>query len=383
MEAKQDIKLKDKILDFLKRHKVIFVLAVFSSISIIFIIVSAGETQKSPTESEVSPSPSTERQREINSPEYKRVDSNNVYLINRFDTISEIIEPAWYDNKIVYATKFGIYNLWENKQITTTQMAEADFSENASVVYVQNNKLFHANFLTNTNELIDTSSSKAKINNSGSFYNKNGSLVVANLENKETKDSTINVSQNKDFDWITNSQLLYVYNKGIPSVDVYDTNFLKISEYQIGKEELFYGLSPELKYLATTSGDTLYLKNVSSSNFTEYKFTESSKISVNWISSNQVFVTEKVRRGIYDLYDQYFWIIDADSKSKIYLTNSMVIPNKINENITPKMNKEKTAIILTENNGKIWIISLIPSYLSVYKEEGLSFYKIETNTQEY
>lgn len=385
METKQEVKLKDKILDFVKRHKLISLLAVISILSIIFIIVSAGGTQKPPTESGVSPSPDTETPGRINSPEYKREDPDNVYLINRFDTVSEIIEPAWYENKIVYATKLGIYSLWENKQIMRTQINEADFSENGNVVYVQSGNLFQANFLTSTNESVDTSSSKAKINNSGGFaiYDKNGSLMMFNLENKEIKDSNMNVSKSKDFDWVPNSQYFYVYNKDVPSINVYDTNFQKISEYQIGREEFFYGLSPDLKYLATASGDTLYLKNVSSNSTIEYKFTESSEISANWISGNQVFVTEKVTRGFYDLYDQYFWIINADSKSRIYLTNSMVITNKINENIIPKMNKDKTAIMLTENNGKIWIISLVPSYLGIYKEEGLSFYKIETNTQEY
>ncbi|EKE12636.1 MAG: hypothetical protein ACD_13C00148G0001, partial [uncultured bacterium] len=69
METKQEVKLKDKILDFVKRHKLISLLAVISILSIIFIIVSAEGTQKPPTESGVSPSPDTETPGRINSPE--------------------------------------------------------------------------------------------------------------------------------------------------------------------------------------------------------------------------------------------------------------------------------------------------------------------------
>lgn len=380
MENKNN--LKDKVLDFIKKHKFISTLVLISVISIIYIIASAGDNQKESITKRPSPSPSTKPLSLGNSREYKREDPGRVYLINRFDTVPGIIKTAWYENKVMYATQRGVFSLWQNQQILKTQIDDADFSGNGRVVYIQENNLFVANTYLGTIEPLDTSSSKAKVNDSGEYaaYYKNGLLTIVNLVTKETKSSNI---KNNNFDWIPKSQYLYVYDDKVSSVDVFDINFQKISGRKIESSELFWGINSNQQYIATTFGETLRITDVSSNKTFDYNFTESSEIVASWISDKQVFVTEKIKRGIYDLYDQFFWYIDVDNNSKTYLTNSMVVPNKINTNIEPKINNDKTAILLTDNDGKIWIISLVPSYISVYKEAGLSFYKVEVNTQEY
>lgn len=376
---------KAKLVEFIKSRKFIFILVFFSLLSIIFIIIETSQNKKTNIPTSPSTPSSTNGAVNINSREYKRPDPKQVYLLNRFNSLEGVIGYTWLDNRIVYATKDGVFDLWQNKQLIKSQISSISFSDNGFAIYLNQNNLYLVNLSDGSVRLLDTGSSNPKIDYDGThvLYYKNSSILIYNISDNSSKVFEAKESEGAKSNWINNSRYFYLIDKNAKNVIIYDINFQKISEYKIDPNEDFLDISPDLKYLTTKLGGLLYIKDTSSDSKAVYQFTPSSEISAYWISGNQLLVSEKIMREIYDLYDQYLWIINSKDHSNTFVISSVAIPNKIDSDIEPTINNDKSAILIAENNGRLWIISLVTSKLPVYTESGVSFSKIDDSTREY
>lgn len=380
MENKnQKVSLIDRFKNMSRNKKIVSALAVLSFISIVFIVV---VSSKKNTTTSVSPTNITTNVTETQLGP-KIINGNDVYLLNRFDSLDEVIGYSWLENIIIYATKDGIYSLWQNKQIIRGPISQIQFSKNGNAVYSNSSGVYFADSALQYSKILDITDTKARISDTGNYilYTEGGNLIARKIEDDSNKSIAITQDRNTTTGWISDSDYIYFYNKGSSTVDVYNTDFQKIQSFKINKDQEFIGINSTLSLVATKSKENLYIKETKTDETTVYTFTSGSELTVNWIAQDKVFVTERVLRGIYDLYDQNFWIITASTKYKKFIADSTSMKNKANTSIEPLINKDSTVMLITENNGKIWTISLIPTRMVTYTEKGVTLFNLPNVTK--
>ena len=110
-------------------------------------------------------------------------------------------------------------------------------------------------------------------------------------------------------------------------------------------------------------------------------FDNNSTITAAWTDIDKYLVVETKKRGNLELFDNYIWMINTKNE-KTYLTNSFPVRNNFNTKIKPKINKNKDAILLSENGNNLWVISLLSSKIPVYEESGINFFNIDTKYED-
>jgi len=359
------------------KYKILIAIGLLTVISLLYIKSNMNDKKVSDFSGNPQVSPTINKEITINSTEYKRPNTNQAFLINRFNSLPNMIGYLWIGNKIIYATPNGIFDLWKNKQIVSDQIVNL-LGTNPNIVYQKtNNTLMLKEVNTVQPVKIGSLIVNPKIDYIGQYilYSKNDFLWIKNLTSNLSSGAQIKISPNIKFDWIPSSQYLYTVDGD--KLSVYDTNLKSIKEYKVTNNEDFVGLTSDLNHIITQNNEKINIKNIQNGETQTYNFTPNSTINSFILDESNILVIEKIKRDIYDLYDQYIWIINITNNSNKFLTNSLVIPNKINELIAPKINSDKTAILLSENNGKIWVISLLQSKLPIYNENGISFFTVD------
>jgi hypothetical protein len=373
--------LKDKIAYFYSKHKIlVFILSAIILLILVLIIGNVFSRKKveQPSTKKASPTPEvvTNIDSNGNPDSFNRSDVNSVYLINRFDSLVGIIGYAWVSNKIVYATQNGIYELWQNKQLLADKIASISFDKSGNCVYSNGTDTYYFNIEQLEKVKLDIGGKNPKISSSGNYLLSTNSenIYLFNIATKNSVLLPVSTTTNKDIGWVSDTDNFLVYNKNSRLLQIYNKDSQLLREFQINETESFVNINSDLGVLLTSSSSGIVAKNTKTSESIVYKFTDSIDLKTHWIDSDKFYVNQKVNRGLYDLYDQYFWLVDTSIQNKKLLTNSMVVTNKINADIDISINQGKTALLFSENNGKIWVISLITNKIATYLENGVSFY---------
>lgn len=315
--------------------------------------------------------------------EPKRPDQSIVYLLNRFDSLSNIIGYTWNENKIVYATKDGIFKLWKNEPIVTTPISYASFNSTGEGIYANNSDYFLFKSEDETSVKIGSNLNKPQINEGGTYlvYQNINSLDILSL--KDNTISTLNLPSNPNisFGWIDNKDLVYVFNKNTNEINLYDLSAKQIGQTKMNSGTHFIGFSPDGDKIITELSGTLLISNVGDKPLVSVQFDQGSIFHICWINSTEFVLTQTLERGSLGLFDDFMWKVDTNG-NKLFLANSYPITNKFNLNIKTFINQDKNTLIFNENKGKIWTLSLIPGRVSTYSEQGISFYKLPTNRED-
>lgn len=367
----------EKFKNLSRGKKILLALGLVSFISIVFIIVITSGGTKTPETTTPSPTPSTNVSETDTGP--KRTNVTEAYLLNRFNSLDGVLGFSWVGNEIVYATKDGIFELLQNKQIIKDQITEIDFSKNGKAVYLNGTGVYFADAVLVYSKALNISDVKSKISDSGNYilYTEGGNLSIKNAADDSVKSVGVTQNRNTSFGWVGDTDYAYFYDRGGSNVDIYNTDLQKAQSFAINKDQEFIGINSRMDMIASKTKENLYIKNARTEETTVYTFKDKSEINIEWITEDEIFVTEKVLRGVYDLYDQSFWTVNTSNKFKKFLANSVSITNKVDIGIGVSMNKDKTGILMAENKGKVWIISLIPSQMALYAEKGLTFFRVE------
>ncbi len=372
--------LKVKVFDFIKNHKKASFLFLLIIILLIYFLAS---NKKSDDEDIQVP---TVKPVKTDIPNVKlptRTSTQPVYLLNRFNSLNNVIDSAWFGNKIIYATKDGVYELWQNNPIIKSNIKSVNFSSKGNFIYNNNNGYYLFN-------LEDRSSFKLEIEGQNLIMNDNGDLIAYFTENSLTiyeissgskKEIAKGDIPNLKIKWLKNSNLISLHSKREGSVELYDSNLNLINKIDNEPGDITVSMSPDQNKIVYSNNNILTIKDLKSKSQTKIEFKNSVSLNMYWIDSNKFFTIETSERGDLDIFDNYFWIINVNGV-KEFISNSFAIPNKINTETSVAIDSNNKFIILNENKGKIWILSLVPSQTPIYSESGISLYKIPVTDQD-
>lgn len=378
---------KEKSAVFYYKKKAILIGFLITVIFIVFIVILDEWPNKKNQTDTTGPTSSPLVVGNTNEKEFDSLkrSGGEIFLLNRFDSLIGVVGYGWNENKIIYATDDGVYMLWKNQQILKENILDITFDNNGGFTYSNNSNTYYYSPGGELVELNINPKNTMKISDNGDhilFDDQEGVLSILKIDDKSIKKTDSVVDENNTTKWIDYSNYFLIHDRKKSLISVYDTNIQKINQYKIEKGDVFLGISPDLEFLVTKKEDNMFVSNQKTGETVIYKFTNSKELRIKWVDEKKFYVNQEVPRGIYDLYDQFFWFIDISAKNKKLLTNSMPIQKKINSEIDIKLNKDKTAILFSENEGKIWLISLIPNKIGVYRENGIYFYKVDNLSEE-
>jgi len=304
-------------------------------------------------------------------------DSPKGYSFNRFDSLTSIIGLSWNGNKIVYATKDGIFKLWKNEPIVTSGINYIDFNSRGQAVYAANNDYFFFNSSNNSNSKIGSNLNEAQINTNATYvlYRTTGSMNLLSLSNTDIKKLKLEGNSVFSFGWIESKDFFYLYNLKLKEISLYDTDLKLINTIKTEKKGDFLGFNSDGNKYVTYQNDTLTVNDVSTNSSMVVELDKGSSPFVYWTSASDFLLIETLERGNLGLFADYLWSVNINGQTS-FLTNSFPIPNKLNTKIKIFINQDKNTVLFSENNGRMWTLSMKPSYITTYNEQGVSLYKI-------
>ncbi|HTK03779.1 MAG TPA: hypothetical protein VL401_03380 [Alphaproteobacteria bacterium] len=379
MEINMKQFLSKIVLVIKKRKKLFIVIFVILTLYIGLFIF----TKRQPTTNKILPSPTSSPNTNLSNTNYKRVENAPVYILNRFNSLTDILGYTWQDNKIIYATKNGIFTLWQNKQLVNKQIDYINFNPNGKAIFSNQNIYYLFDSFENSTKQIGSDLGSPQLSGSGNYvvYQKENLLNLQSVKNNQTKTLNLTDSQNINFGWARNNDSFYIYKRNLNLIDIYDINLTLINTIKINGNSRLIDISEDSQKLITVNKNSLSLIDSHGNTLNTFEFSQSSTLNSYWIDTNQAFVIETVKRGSLDLFDDYIWVVDTNGNKK-FITNSYPITNKLNLKTKLFTNKNKDFIVLNEKSGKLWILSLVPSKIATYLEEGVSFYPIGSNYKE-
>ncbi len=315
----------------------------------------------------------------------KYSDRTEAYLLNSFETPNIVNEFAWNNNKIVYASTNGIFELERNTKIFDGQIQQSFFDvKGTRSLILQSNKAVLLDLKNNLKQEINIDFTKNSLKTDDNLnyvlYIGSKDDLVHIYDLNINSDKTIIDSNSYEFNWIFKQNKFYLYNTSSGDVNVYDTDLQKVDIFKINNGQLL-SISSDLNRIITTDEKHLFINDTNNNTLFKNEFKNTRDLLLFWIDTNNFIVIEKVNLDYLDLYDQFLWIMDIDGKIK-YLSNSEPITTKLNTKISPKINDEKTAFMVTDNRNQIWVYSLKSGYIPTYTSDGIYLYKVPDVSRE-
>lgn len=320
-----------------------------------------------------------------------RTEENNIkntdqssYPQNRFDSLVPVTGLKFDGNKIIYTTNKGIYNLWGNEQILNVKIDKIQFAKiNNIAIYSSDSEYYLLDILTKNKTSIGKHDQLPIISDTGNSYlvKDQNELGITNTTNLLTKTINNLNMNNLEIGWINLSDRIYLYNTPDNNLEIIDNEGQKILSKKMEENKKFVSISPDLNTIIFFKNNKLLIENSNLNSNISVELFGSNNINTYWIDNEKFIIVEKVDRGFESLYDQFLWIGNINGEIK-YIANSLPVINKLNLDNGLQINKEKTVLIVSENNGKIWAFSLVPEQLPTYTESGVSFYNLPNLNRE-
>lgn len=299
------------------------------------------------------------------------------YLFNKIETKSNITAYGWRGDRLYYSTKEGIYEAGVNKKLVNKNIEDIYFSKKGFAIYKSDNKwqIFDPDTRKTKNTIIAGTS--AKINSSASyvvsFGNKILEVVDINFSSKKTLETK---SEIKSLFIPKNKNIFVIQSQNITAnnILIYNFDFENLFSLEIPENSVLLGISDNAKYVAFSQPGKVLIKSIKSQKEISVDFESNSKISGNWIDNNYFIVIE-TSKDKYKRITDYIFLVKIDG-SKTLLSTSIPIPNKLNTNIATYKNLSNTVLAFSENNGPIWLLSLVSNQIMGYNTSGLQYYNI-------
>jgi len=316
-----------------------------------------------------------------NIPKYNNKDEP--FLMNTFETPERVIGYTWNDNKIIYASKSGIYELLDNKSIYKSNIESVFFSNNSSIAVIKDVSGYFLIDLSNqikTPINIDSKTIMFDNNINNAMYTDKLGLKVQDL----TNNSNILIKPDNDnyrYGWIYNRNKFFIFYPDTKSLEIYDISGQKTASFKIKDNYSFLSISPDINKVIASDENNIYIINLNNGNTLISPFKNTTEIKIDWISEDEFIVTEKEYLLNMQVYDQYLWIVNTAGK-RTFFSNSIPITSKINIDKNILINRERTAVLTIDNTGSLWVYALKPSYIPTYTEDGVYLYKVPDVSRE-
>ncbi len=296
------------------------------------------------------------------------------YFLNQLtNAVPSINGAAWVENKLYYSNNKGVYDAVNNLPLKKDAISYSSWSEKGTVIYFTGNDWRKYNVVSKTEGVLQNDLAYPKISPDGLYLAdcKGSKIFIYELVGigKTDKDLATNIS--KCF-WLESSNLLAVEtvvdNKS--AIQIYNSKLEKQSVFDLEKQVSLVSISPDADFILINQDGVLKLINGVGKEISTIS-SGGSVYTASWIDNKNAFVIETQ----YDKQGQavdYFWKCSVNG-SKEYLTNSLPMAGRININIPVQFNKNKSAVTLVENNGRIWLLSLVAGKIAFYSDQGLSF----------
>lgn len=361
-----------------KRLRMIIVVIIVSIILFIFLYNKITKEESSVFIPNLTPAPSPST--------LSGLKSNNSFYLNRINAIqSEVTGYSWTENTICYSTPDGIYIPNTTTPLLEENIIYNSWSNNGRVVFQTNDGWFWFNCETKEIFPLNSNTSRAWINKNGTniIIQTPTSLNIVDLENNNKAEKT-----NEDEIISLTASLGNNFGVLIKKNDAY---FIKTYNYKL-EEEYFYVLTGEAKLLdISPSGEEILIADSNKSTITIHSLssqkdivflTQENSISIaQWINKDIIFLTETTTDELGRQIDYFSFVNNKGERE--YLTNSMPMINKLNNEIRLVPNKDITAIALPEKNMGMWILSFKPGNIPDYSDEGVYFFSTKAQQKEF
>jgi hypothetical protein len=291
------------------------------------------------------------------------------YLISQVKTNSGVLAHTWNQGKLIYATSKGIYEAGTNKILVNKGISEVNANTQGQLIFKSGSAWSRYDSQGDKTTNLNVSGDLVMINKKGdkiASANKS-ELIITGIDNKSTKEDTkldiTNISWSHDKNWIA------VY--GDNTVKLYDENLKLQNTSSLEENSTFLDISFDASTIAYSHNGSLILKpiDINYSSFL-FEFGGESKLTGNWITPTKFLVVETSKPDNLGRVTNYISRLDLFG-TREFLTNTFAIPEKINISKFITTDPAQNVATLTENNGVIWFLGLVPGQYPFYTDQGV------------
>ena len=356
-----------KSLKFSKNKNIFLLLIIIAGVtSVIYILsLTKKKTQPTITENEKAPYPTINIDNSAT--------SGGAYYLNvvQFSN-TNVSGYSWTsDGNIYYSTSEGIFLLPKNTHALATTIKSISWSQGGYALYTNGLKWYLFQPQNTTPLEINYAFNNPKISPNAKYvidYHDKELILYdldTKIENKYTDNSKIEsafVSQDSNF--------VAIYNTD-KNLTILSTTLKLTNKTSTSDNEEPISLSYDGNLYLTKTPNAFFIKNLDNQPIAQFNTSSNSKILITWLDKDNLILTE----GVTDQFKRitnYFYAINVRG-SKTYLANDQPIIGKINSEISYAVNPDGNVLLMTENRGKLWFLSLAPNYLPTLGENGLVF----------
>lgn len=370
-------KPENKFISFVKRHRW-KILTGFSFVAILSILifyqVNKGAALKpatiaTPTEIPAAPQsqvPTTQNE-------------NEAFFINQVTTnLTPVTGYSWGGDLLLYSTPTGIYKAGTNEVVFEKSIQKISWANNQNAIFKSDGNWFA--LIGGKNIVsVDASLLNPKIDDKGE-------VVIDGLGNKLTEYSVDGATKLEQVftepveNYFIGSENIVVSttSKGVIHIHLLNRSLEEQQQKEFRKEYILSSVSSDGNTFAL-SLDNEFLISTFTDQITSINFLANSKLYSSFRSSNELIVVEQYK----DTLGRTLENIHRASTNGNYvkISDSKPMKERINTSIPIMFNSSKFISTFAENNGKVWILSLMPNLFPTYSTSGeLVFSKIEPNS---
>jgi len=367
-EQNKKRKLFNIILTFSKQHKTLIVLvAVVLIIYLTIVVLNKNKKEETPsltptpTATLITPTPGAS------------------YFLNQImNSKPPVSGTTWVGDDLYYSNNTGFFNASSNNVINKDVVTFVSLSENGKTIYFNSKEWWFYDIATKNERLLTGEFAYPKLSPDGAYFvDCRGSFVyIYNTNDFNVIEKNIGTNLTK-CDWAksSNNIAVMIVRENNFAVKIYNNKLEEQGSFESEVPIDLVSVSPNAEDLLVEQSGALNLVGSSGTITTIYS-NPKSKYTSNWIDDKNVVIIE-TRFDNKGKQTDFFWKYKISGKME-YLTNSMPITGKVNTNVFPSLNQRKNTIALSENGGRIWLLSLDPGKMAFYSDKGLTFLEMSS-----
>lgn len=345
-----------------KNRKLVLVLffIIIVVVSIIFVVNKNQNKENVPPESAPKPTlpPPT---------------TNDAFFINQLtNSKNSVNSTCWFENSLYYSTNNGVFDAKNNISLTNDKIFNPKCNRTGILIYFDGNGWKTINLRSKTTNSVVATLFYPNLSPDGKFIADIKGRELTLFETNDFKSSNRSFSSNisRTF-WSENSNYVAISrlenNKSV--VELFNTKLEQQGKTEFDSQVELLALSPDADRMLVKDSENI--KIIDENNKTiNLNIDQGSKINALWFNELAVLLQE-TRLENTGREINYFWYYNNNILE--YLSNSLPIPGRINTSIPLEINKDLSVVSLVENNGKIWLLSLIKGKMAFYDNSGLRF----------
>jgi hypothetical protein len=296
------------------------------------------------------------------------------YLINRTNTLSDVVSYTWSENILIYSTPGGIYRGGSNQILFEGVIDYINFNKEGEAVFKSDNGWYL--FKNESAETINLETEADSV-----MLNKNADILsYVYADNIITRTPTgkglgsIQIPQNtRDIKWIYDKNLLAInFSKNNErNISIYDKDLVHEITIKIPNNATFLDVTANGRYISYRLDNKIVLKNTDNFSEVHFEFNEKRSLKGNFIDNRNFIAIETTPVDSIGRLTNYIYRLKPTGNIT-YLSNTNPIPNKIDTDVYLKSNASGNVVPLVEIEGKIWLMSLVAGDLPFYTENGVT-----------